>query len=273
MKPMTKINKTLTILQSRWPEVTLIIGLHLLRPLMSPLLSSLVAKQVFSQNILLLLHTTVSLLLWASLILIHCGFFRTAYLEGNNRQSALVLIRAGKHFFRRIFLWYLMYAIPFLALMLFGSLIVRVVRPGELIFTNAAFWIRPLCSIAIELALIKLSLLIPALIIVLDCEVIASFKLLRRCKLSNARELIVLFLVQIALGLLWTFASQFSLAITTLYYITIGIYYIVSEFINLMIGVAAVRFVASLDLVYDSSLSSPNSQDLPGEQFKSSLED
>jgi hypothetical protein len=145
-----------------------------------------------------------------------------------------------------------MYAIPFLAFMLlYVNLILRYVRSGELVVTNAAFWINPLCSVAIKLALIKLSLLIPALIIVLDCEVIASFKLLRRCKLSNAKELITLFLAQIALGLLWTFASQLSNAITTLNHILMGIYYAVSAFISLMIGVAAVRFVASLTLVCD----------------------
>jgi hypothetical protein len=219
---------------------------------MSWLLSSLVTKQVLGPNKFFLLHSAIRLLLWAFLILVHCGFLRTAYLEGDSRQSALVLIRAGKHFFRRIFLWNLMYLIPFLVLMLlYSNLIVRYIRPDGLIVSNAVFWINPLCSAVIKLALIKLSLLIPALIIVLDCEVIASFKLLRRCKLSNAKELIALFLVQIALGLLWTFASQLSNATTTFYHILMGIYYIVSAFISLMIGVAAVRFVASLDLVCD----------------------
>ncbi|MHC4425740.1 MAG: hypothetical protein ACYSYV_06565 [Planctomycetota bacterium] len=257
---MTEINKTLTILQSRWPEVTFIIGLHLSTLLMSRLLFSLVTKQVLGLDNFFLLQSAIGLLLWAFLILVHCGFLRTAYLEGDNRQSVPVLIRAGKHFFRRIFLWNLMYAIPFLVLMLLhNNLIIRYIRPDELIVTNAVFWIKPLCSAAIELALIKLSLLIPALIIVLDCEVIASFKLLRWCKLSNARELIVLFLVQIALGLLWTFASQFSIAATTLHYVTIGIYYIMSDFISLMIGVTAVSFVASLDVVCGekAGLSSP----------------
>jgi hypothetical protein len=138
-----------------------------------------------------------------------------------------------------------MYAIPFVVLMLlYVNLIVRYIRPDKPIVT-----INPLCSVAIKLALIKLSLLIPALIIVLDCEVTTSFKLLRRCKLSNAKELIALFLVQIALGLLWTFASQLSGVTTIFYHILMGIYYIVSTFIALMIGVTAVRFVASLDLV------------------------
>ncbi len=115
---------------------------------------------------------------------------------------------------------------------------------------------------AINVILIKLILLIPALVIVLDCRAFESFKFLKKCRLRNAGELIALFCFQIALGFFWTFLRTLYGAATTsqLTFRIVGS--ITTCFIGLVIAVMAVRFVASLDLVYDAQTEPLDSQGL-----------
>jgi hypothetical protein len=113
--------------------------------------------------------------------------------------------------------------------------------------------------------LIKFILLIPALIIVLDCGFSESFKVLKQCKLSNVTVLVALFFIEIVLDLFWRFVPGLSLTVTSLPFVVTFARLIISGFILLMIGVTAVRFVGSLDLVYENRPTSSDSEDEPGE--------
>ena len=269
---MTEIKKTLAILKARWPEVTLIIGIFLSRPLVNKLLSGLVAKQLLTPNKFVLLYPSISLLLVAISATLRSGFLRTVYLQGNQRSSPLTLLRMGIYFLWRMVVLGALYSIPFLLVTLLSTRIIAgLVSPESLV--QIGFWINQLFFMAFSVILVKLILLLPALVIVLDCRTFESFKFLKHCRLWEAKELVILFYAHLVFRFLLRFLRlHYDIPTGSRYILEIGPL-IISGFVNLTIAVMAMKFVASLDLVYDSSPSSPNSQDSPGEQFKSSLED
>ena len=236
---MNEIKETLKIFKARWPEVVLIISLTLLKPLTGKMTNCSAVKQTqLYPQIVHWFFLTVGLLTAIVLTFLYFGFLRTVYTEGCNRQSLSSLLRTGSHFFWRMLGFGLICVIPFLILLF----ITRHFYPQTLP------WINTLCTII----LIKILLLIPALIIVLDCGVFESFRMLRQCKLSDAKTLVVLFFLNIALSLFWTFLLQLSSVLPALHFILTLAWKIISAFIQLIITVTAVRFVASLDLVYDN---------------------
>ncbi len=84
---MTEIKKTLAILKARWPEVILIIGLTVLLPFLSKLLTKLKYDSALSLTVLAVLAlavlaTSFSLALMLITIMLRSGFLRTVYLEG-----------------------------------------------------------------------------------------------------------------------------------------------------------------------------------------------
>lgn len=263
---MTEIKETLAILKARWPEVALIIGIHLLGILPNTLIAGVGAK---SRQTINLTMPFVLLLFMLILTILRCGFTRTIYLEGSKRQSPLVLLRTGVHFLWRMFVLYLIYSLPFMLLFLmFSSLIRRYISPDSLASPHIISWFSALYPVFVSLVLIKLILLIPALIIVLDCEVFDSFRFIKHYKLSKAKELVVLYCVNIAIGLFISISflhcrgtscgTTCCGAITTSQHILRVMYSTVANFIGLITAVMAVRFVASQNLAPDNHEPSEN---------------
>jgi hypothetical protein len=246
---MTEIKKTLAILKARWPEVILIIGLTVLLPFLSKLLTKLKYDSALSLTVLAVLAlavlaTSFSLALMLITIMLRSGFLRTVYLEGRKRQTIAVLLRTGLHFLWRMIVLGLLYTIPLLTLTLLSiRLVGKPTAPGELV---------------INIILMKFILLLPALVIVLDCRVFESFKFLKKCRLRDAGELIALFCFQMVFPYLWMFLRTLYGAATTPPLTFRIVSSITTCFIGLMIAVMAVRFVASLDLTYDGGQSSLN---------------
>ena len=252
---MTEIKKTLAILKARWPEVILLIGLAVLLPFLSKLLAnSALSSTVLSVGFLLPLMVIRTML--------RLGFLRTVYLEGQQRQTIAVLLRTGLPFFWRMIVLGLLFSIPLLTLMLLSiHIAAKRVAPGEAGILHNISLIRQLLVLVINIIVMKFILLLPALVIVLDCRVFESFKFLKKCRLRDAGTLIVLFCFKMAFPCLWMLSR-------TLYGTTTAqpIFRIVSStttcFIGLIIAVMAVRFVASLDLVYDAQTEPLDSQGL-----------
>jgi len=262
---MTEIKKTLSILEARWPEVTLLIGLGFLASLFSGIL------RVYRGYHSWVVFTCIGLLLIE--VLLYLGFLRTVYLESNKRQSPFSLLRKGKHFFWRLCGLGLLYIIVLGLLVQVIFWTMKIVTPIDGSLKDVTPMVGRLCLSVAMLILIKLYLLIPALIIVLDCGAFESFRLLRRCKLLDAKELLAVYCIQLATPFLWYFLPVRK-EVTTVAQSILGLsYYVIWNLLTLMILVMAVRFVGSLDLVYDSSPSSPNSEDSLGEQCKPSKEE
>ena len=249
---MSEIKKTLAILRARWPEAVLIIGIFLSRPLVSRLLFGLAAKQLLTPNKLVLLYPSISLLLVAISATLRSGFLRTVYLQGNQRSSPLTLLRTGIYFLWRMVVLGALYSIPFLLVTLLSTgIIAGLVSPES--FAQISVWINQLFFLAFSVILVKLILLLPALVIVLDCRTFESFKFLKHCRLWEAKELVILFYAHLAFRFLLRFLRlHYDILTASRYILEIGPL-IISCFVNLIIAVMAVRFVASLDLVYDNS--------------------
>jgi len=256
---MAEIKKTLAILKARWPELTLIVGLYALGVLSNNLFRA--ARPDLTKALILLRipFSLFSLTLMVLSMILNYGFLRTVHLEGQKRQTPMALLKKGKYFFWRMVGFGLIYIVPYFILAWFIFLIIRNLTSIETGFFETAKvnpWLYQLCFIAPMLILIKLVLFIPALIIVLDCGVFESLAFLRKCKLLDARELVALFCLRMALSFLWMFLRRLYGATTIPLLIFSIVNSVTTCFIGLIIAVMAVRFVASLNLVYDNQ---PNS--------------
>lgn len=246
---MTKIKETLAILKARWPEVMLIIGLVILWPFLSKFRTKLKYDSILNLTALAAWFSLTLMIVAATLRL---GFLRTVYLEGKKRQSIPVLLHTGFHFLWRMIVLGSLYFIPLLMLtFLFTRLVYMQVAPGETDLLHNIFLIRRLLVLVITLIMMKFILLIPALVIVIDCRAFESFRFLKHCRLRDAREIIVLFCFQMVLPYLWMCLRRLYCATTIQQLIFSIINSVTTCFIGLIIAVMAVRFVASLNLVYD----------------------
>ena len=121
-------------------------------------------------------------------------------------------------------------------------------------------FLKQLPSTSVSLILMKPVLLIFPLIIVLDCSILQSFKMLGRCRLRNAKELVILFLISLGLPFLWALLPS-PHGMTISHYFLTAAHIIPGLFIALMLAVMAIRFVASQNLIYDNGSKPLDSQD------------
>ncbi len=256
------------MLRARWPEVTLIIGLSTLIELSYNLFGFAepdVTKTFFLPSLLFILSLTV-----ISIILSY-GFLRTIHLEGPKEQTPMDLLKTGSHFFWRMVGFGFFYAgLYFILSMLIFSITKYFIstNTGFIESAKSAPWLYQLCSTATMLILIKVILFVPALIIVLDCRVVNSFRLLSKLKLFKSKELVALFCFSTVIHLLWLLLkipenpetiSQYILTIGTI---------VIGQVLGLTVTVSAVRFVSSLDLEYDGRITDLNSESLRKNQIE-----
>lgn len=260
---MTEIKETLRILKARWPEVTFIIGLFVLSLFVNKLHIIASTKQTRPELPLGLGYLLLLLVISVVAILLTVGFQRTVYLEDRKRHSPLALLRIGKHFFWRTVGFSLIYVLLLFILAWLTFIVIKRVTMLETGFRET-FEVAPftyqLCFTIATLILIKLSLLTLPLIVVLDCRLFESFKLLKQYKLLYARELLILFFISMGISILWVFMPNLKSAATLSQFLLIVGRSILQQFINLMMAVMAVRFVGSLDLVYYDSAKDINSE-------------
>ena len=251
---MTEIKKTLQIIKARWPEAILIIGIGLLSIPAMLLVTPSKIGCLESMVLFRWLTSIFSMVIILMLITLRSGFLRTVYLESQKRQSFLILLRTGLHFLWRMIVLGVLYWILLVMLIRLGIyltyLVGKLVTSGETGIARNPFLINPLLVSAANIILMKFILLIPALVIVLDCRAFESFKFLKKYRFRDARELIALFCLQIVLGFLWMFLRTICGTTTLRPIFEIGAS-VITHFISLTITIMAVRFVASHDLVYD----------------------
>ena len=232
---MNEIKETVAILKSRWREVSLLIGLWFLNRLV--LLTVRIRPE--------LVHWVqfVSLCLSLIALVVLMGFLRTVYLEPDRRQSLLDLIRIGIHFFLR-----------FLGLNILAGL--AMMLPYWLLRTTGIADIisHHISGPFIRLLLAKLTLLIPAIIIVTDCSISKSFSLMWKTKLfqAKAKPLLIFFLatnIVLPTLMMLLFSNIFRAHSSINWGDAISIFYRVAMgIISLMVSVMAIRFVGSLEM-------------------------
>jgi len=261
---MNEIQKTLVILRARWPEVTLIIGLYTLVELSHSMFGFTepdvdVTKTIFLPSILFILSLTV-----VAMILSY-GFLRTVYLEGPKEQTPMDLLKTGKQFFwRMVGFGFIFASLYFIVMGLIFSIAkyFTSTNTGFIESATSTPWLYQLCSTATMLIMMKVSLFIPALILVLDCRVINSFKLLSKFELFKSKELVALFCLSTVIHLLWLLLKIPENPETIFQYIIKIGTIVTGQVLGLTVTVTAVRFVSSLNLGYDSRITNSNSEDL-----------
>jgi len=197
------------------------------------------------------------------------GFLRTIHLEGPKEQTPMDLLKTGKHFFWRMVVFGFVYAGLYFIL---TALIFSITKyftstnTGFIESVKSAPWLYQLCSTAAMLIMIKISLFIPALILVLDCRVVNSFKLLSRFKLFKSKELVALFCLSTTINLLWLLLKIPEKPQTIRQYIIKIGTIVTGQVLGLIVTVTAVRFVGSLDLEYDGRITELNPEDLQKNQ-------
>lgn len=256
---MTGIVKSLSIVKARWPEVILIIGLYSLADISYSLFN-------FEQpNVInmITLFFVFSLIIISTIL--NYGFLRTAHLEGSKKQMPIDLLKTGKHFFWRMVGFSLIYIIPYMTSAWIIFSIIKYFTPidtGFLESSDSNPLIYNLCFVVTMLILIKITLYIPAFIFVLDCRVIESFNFLNKFKLSESKEIVILYFISTVMLLLEALLKIPNNAETILQHILRTGINIIQQLLWLIIAVMAVRFVGSLNLVYDSSRKNLDSEDM-----------
>ena len=245
--------------------MTLLVGLRVLFALFNKLMFMHKIRLTPMQS--LIDYAYLLLILVISAILT-TGFQRTVYLKGDMRHPPMALLRTGWHFFGRMVKLGLLWALIYCILVWLTFLIIKQCTPIEAGFSETAKvapFFYQFYFIVPALILIKPLLLIPAQIIVLECRVWGSFKQLKKCRLFDAKELLILFLISLILSCSWIILP-ISNEITTISQMALKIpFTILTGFIGLMVAVMAVRFIASLDLVYNENLS-PSAPEEFGEE-------
>jgi hypothetical protein len=247
---MSEIKETIAILKARWPEVVLIIGLHVLTMLVNKLHLWLTGIGSF----LGLINLSCMLVLLVIIVLLTVAFQRTVYIEGRKRQTPLNLLLIGKHFLWRLIGFELLYFPIWFVLAWIIFLVINRITPIDTSFLETAKtvpFVYYLCFAIAALILIKPLLLVFPILIVRDCRLLESFKLLKHFRLFDAKGLVILFLASTALTVMWVFlpSIESEMAITQL--ILRVLLSVVQSFMGLMVAVMAVRFVGSLELSYN----------------------
>jgi hypothetical protein len=262
---MNEIKETIAILKARWPEVTFIIGLSVLSLFVNKLHLMAGTGSTMSESLLGLVY----LLLLSIIILMHLlliiGFQKTIHLSGKQRQSPMLLLRTGWHFLGR------MVKVGLILLPLYFLLIwltFLIVKKATFIDTNffktaqSSPFLYQLCFAVPGFILIKPMLLMPTLIIVLDCQVFQSFKFMKKFRLFDAKELLALFLITTISTFYSAVLPKLNEPISTWQFALIIFFSALTRFLSLMVAVTAIRFVSSLNLVYDSITKDLNSENL-----------
>jgi hypothetical protein len=235
---------TFVILMKRWPEVALIIALALFGSIGIELLGPGNYAEPSAAGAFILIGT---MLFYVVQIILQLGFVRTACLEGDKAQEPMELLKAGRSFFWRMVLFGMAYAGMYLAFGFVIFLIVHKIGIIEVKFLEATAWSRNLCFAASSLILVKFILLPPALIIVLDCGLIAAVRLIRRFKISSAREPLVLFVVLQVVTYFAAVLAPVGESEASGNYLYTATFSLTSALIALAISLSTVRFVVTCE--------------------------
>lgn len=247
---MGEIKEAIAILKARWPDVVLIMGLGVLSGFVNRLSVSLGEKDPFLQT-MNLLSVLVSLVV---IPLLTVAFQRAVYLQGGKRQSPIRLLGIGKPFFWRAIRFEL-FCFPVGCVL--AWIVFSIVKRAMGI--DAGFWqaaktdrfVYYSCFVVSMLIMVKLSLLSIPIMIVRDCGVLTSFRLLKQYRLSDSRGLVLLIFAATALSVLSAFLPSSKSAMTILQHILEILLFVTKGLVGLTMVVTAIRFVGSLNPVYD----------------------
>ena len=183
------IQRVINILKVRWPEVTLVVGLHVAMALLiedvvatSEGMDARSAMPPFWATFLLGMGMILCGIGWQMLYL---GFLKTAAVSEGDPQQPMQLLRSGRPYFWRILLFQMLLGF---VVMLLNAVFLNVL--GGLIWPGCPIeqlpsWFAQMCALAGMLIVIKPMLLVPACVIVYDISAFAAFGQMRFYRLGQ----------------------------------------------------------------------------------------
>lgn len=241
------IQKAIDILKVRWPEVMLVVVLHVAMVL---LVEDVVAASEnmdaqgpmppFWASFLLGMGMVLCGILWQ---MIYLGFLKTAAVSEGEPKQPMQLLRTGRPYFWRIVLFQIMLGF---IVMLLNGVFLKVL--GGLIWRERSVedfpvWFSQLCALAGTLIVLKPMLLIPARIIVYDVTAIEAFFQIRFYRLDQIKGLIKAIVIGSGVIVLSVLPSVLMTAEGSRRYILSGLYSTASSLVLLIWVMAAVLWV------------------------------
>ena len=247
---MKYIREAFLILKTRWPEAAMLIVLAIALGILNMNFFTTEESNASPEPV----YALLSLLIMVFFLLFKLGFLSTANKSKDQHQQPLTLLKEGRRFFWRFALLGILYVttylvITFAIMPFFAPQDIANSNPEKLmpVFEKVML----LDYIIVTLVFMKFIIFLPALVIANDVTVPLSFSLLKHCKLKEAKGLVILFLIPMAINVIWMLLPDFEIELKYQKIISI-LPALVNHCLNLIIAVAAIRFVASLDLLYDN---------------------
>jgi len=247
---VTYIKEAISILKNRWPEAMLLVGLGLTLGFLNMNSITIEKDNASPQAAVIFL----SLAIMAFFLLFKTGFLKTVQQSGDEPQQPLTLLKEGKKFLWRFVLLGMLYITIYFAATL---IVMPFLVPQEAIASNPEKFIPVIEKLAIidyiivTLIFMKFIIFLPALIIVNDVPIAFGLSMLKYCKLKEAKGIVVLFLIQMAVNLTWLLLPDFEIELKYQKIMSL-LPTIINQCFILVISVAAIRFVSSLNLLYDN---------------------
>ena len=241
------IRKAIEILRVRWPEVMLVVVIQAAMLLfseelmMSDTMNPEGSAQVpFLPSFLLGVGSIVCVVIWQMLYL---GFLKTSAVEGGHPQQPEDLLRFGRPYFWKIFLFQILFGF---VVMIFASAVGSVL--GGAIWktqdiTQIPQWFSQVCGLAAIILLIKPMLFIPARMIVFDNSVMQAVFAMRQYRMSDIDQLFKVILGGIGVIFIFTFIMNLAAEKTPVYYILTSMYHVIFSLVFLLLTLIAVLWV------------------------------
>ncbi len=238
------IQKAIDILKVRWPEVMLVVVLHMAMALLiedvvaaSENMDARSAMPPFWASFLLGMGMILCGILWQMLYL---GFLKTAAVSEGQPQQPMQLLRSGRPYFWRILLFQILLGF---AVMLLNAVFLNVL--GGLIWQGRPIedlpvWFAQICALAGMLIVLKPMLLIPACIIVYDISAFVAFGQMRFYRLGQIDGIFKAIAVGFGIIVLSVLPSVVMDAEGPGRYIVSGLYSAASSLVMLTLAMVAV---------------------------------
>lgn len=240
--------KTFEILKKRWMEVVFLMTLTSLPTIHRLFFNEQLAKMNASGRVtdehlqlIIIAMFIVMLLVGVVTVFFNAGFLRTACVDGVKKQGIWAMFKTGIPFFPPLFV------ILFLEkLLATGSM-----YPAKYVLTQYgkeayeayswAWWLIPL---VVTIAVLKLRLFIPALIVARKLNIVTAFKALKNYRLFAAIEVLTLFVISWVFGQTGYRLFGFAAKSLTGYYAGTIVLNLIINLLSLAVMLSAVRFIA-----------------------------
>jgi len=244
---MFLIQKAIDILKVRWPEVMLVVVLHVAMVL---LVEDVVAASEnmdaqgpmppFWASFLLGMGMILCGILWQ---MIYLGFLKTVAVSEGEPKQPMQLLRTGRPYFWRILLFQMLLGF---AVMLLNAVFLNVL--GGLIWQGRSIedlpvWFAQLCALAGILIVLKPMLLVPACVIVYDVSAFGAFSKMRFYRLSQIDGIFKAIIIGFGIIALSAMPSVLLDAEGPRRYISSGLYNVASSLVLLILAMVAVLWV------------------------------